>query len=149
MLTLDRADSPGLLVRPRPGRLELGGEYAGGPALRAAIAFAVGSVLALERAPRASHPPPVRLRLEAARERFGYYVDRTATGSDLYAHGRSAAVRRRDGNTTAGAHLVDCWRVARAALAPYADTADLLAMDRMADGATPLPVEADQAFVAS
>ena len=51
MLTLDRADSPGLLVRPRPGRLELGGEYAEGPALRAAIAFAAGSVLALDRAP--------------------------------------------------------------------------------------------------
>ena len=47
MLLLDDVDSPGLLIRPRPSRIELGGEYAVGPRLRAAIAFAAGSVLAL------------------------------------------------------------------------------------------------------
>jgi hypothetical protein len=43
MLLLDRSDSPGLLVRPRPGRLELGGDFVAGAQLRAAVTFAVAA----------------------------------------------------------------------------------------------------------
>jgi hypothetical protein len=149
MLTLDRADSPGLLVRPRPGRLELGGEYAEGVALRAAIAFAAGSVLALDRGPRGARPPHVALRLERARERFGFYVDRRATGTDLYRHGRASTLSRPAGSTTAGVHLAECWDVARGALAPLARASDLVAMDRVAAGLDPLPVESDRRTIAS
>ena len=42
MLLLDGEDSDGLLVRPRAGRLELGGDYAVGDQLRAASALAAG-----------------------------------------------------------------------------------------------------------
>jgi hypothetical protein len=149
MLTLDRVDSPGLLVRPRPGRLELGGEYAEGDALRAAVAFAAGSVLALDRTRRSDLPSAVRMRLERARERFGFYVDRTALGGDLYREGRRTRVRRRDRVTSAGAHLVECWNAGRSALAPLAGDGDLVAMDRVAAGLDPLPVETAHRPVAS
>ena len=43
MLMLDRGESPGLLVRPRPGRLELGGDFAEGEQLRAALTFAAAA----------------------------------------------------------------------------------------------------------
>src|SRR5215471_11368680 len=43
MLLMDRADSPGLLVRPRPGRTELCGEYIHGQALPAVMAFVAGT----------------------------------------------------------------------------------------------------------
>src|SRR5439155_21831708 len=94
MLLLDRAYSPGLLVRPRPGRTELCGEFAAGDALRAAAAFAAGSVRVLDRflreRGRAALPTRLQGRIEPARQRFGWYVDRTAFGPDLYRVGRDA-----------------------------------------------------------
>ena len=42
MLLMDRADSPGLLVRPRPGRTELCGEFIEDEPLAAAAAFVAG-----------------------------------------------------------------------------------------------------------
>jgi hypothetical protein len=43
MLLTDRTDSPGLLVRPRPGRAELCGEFVSGQTLSAAAAFVAGT----------------------------------------------------------------------------------------------------------
>ena len=42
MLLTERADSPGVLVRPRPGRLEVGTEFVDGPSLRAAAVLLAG-----------------------------------------------------------------------------------------------------------
>ncbi|HVM55698.1 MAG TPA: hypothetical protein VM262_21115 [Acidimicrobiales bacterium] len=147
MLLMDRATSPGLLVRPRPGRTELGGEHVDGVHLRAATAYATGSVLACTRImrDRRGHELPARLELDVlpATERFGWYVDRRAfAGVDLYADGRDARLRRIDGATvTAQAHLEHCWSVARRELAERVDDADLADADAVVAGVVPLPLE--------
>jgi hypothetical protein len=148
MLLIDRADSPGLLVRPRPGRLELGGEYVAGDALRAAVAFAAASATAVERHLLEGFPivPRFRTRLELARRRFGYYVDRRAFGDDIYELGRATALSLEDGSSiVAQQALEQAWEVVR----PIAD--EVLADDELAlveavvMGAAPLPLEgADQ-----
>jgi hypothetical protein len=147
MVLMDRITSPGLLVRPRPGRLELCGEYVDGVAARGAVAFAVGSVRALMGGDRhALAELAVRVRLEPAVERYGLYVDRRAFGPDLYDEGRDAVLRgARDGSArSAQQQLEQTWAVARAALAPDAASGDLEAVDRMVRGEIPLPCESDR-----
>jgi hypothetical protein len=147
MILMDRTSSPGLLVRPRPGRLELCGEYVSGVTARGAAAFAVGSVRALVRADRrALAALRVGVRLEPAQERYGVYVDRRAFGTDLYEGGRGAVLRSaRDGTTrTAQQQLEQAWALAREALAPDTESDDLEAVDRMVSGEIALPCENDR-----
>ena len=145
MLMLDRRDSPGLLVRPRPGRVELGGEYITGGALSAATLFAVGSVLACERALRgheASMPPSMAVALEPARARFGWYVDRRAFGGDLYAEGRSALLTDIDDRHLTAQELLElAWEAARRALGQLADARERADTASTVTGAVPLPCE--------
>ena len=108
MLFMDRQTSPGLLVRPRPGRLELCGEHVVGDRLRATIALAIGSIIALESDPQACRRLAVRQCLVPAVARFGWYVDRAATGNDLYEFGRACPLLRSDTPpVNAGEHLRD------------------------------------------
>lgn len=149
MLLMDRASSPGLLVRPRPGRTELGGEHVEGDALRAASAYGTGSVLACTRILRDKRgdllPPLLAVEVVPAVERFGWYVDRRAFGLDLYAEGRAAVLRRADGTlTTAQAHLERCWTVARRELEGRVHRRDLHAADALVGGDLPLPLEGGQ-----
>lgn len=148
MLLLDRRDSPGLLVRTRPGRIELCGEYATGTALRGAAAFATGSVLASTRAAvdyryRRHLPPVVDVALAPATQRTGWYIDRRGFGTDLYAAGRTTRLRSRRGTTTAQRQLEEAWTIARDALtdAGLAHIDDLAAADLMVAGLSPLPIE--------
>ncbi|HVL52920.1 MAG TPA: hypothetical protein VM344_01510, partial [Vitreimonas sp.] len=147
MLLLESPSSPGVLIRPRPGRLELGGEFVDGDRLRAVVLFAVGSVLATIRASRrrwivAREPRSVRVRLEPAIERFGWYVDRRAFGPDLSAEGRSARLTTVRGNTvTAQQHLERCWAIARRELRGRASDEELALVDEYVDGQRPLGVE--------
>lgn len=139
MLFMERATSPGLLVRPRPGRLELCAEQVDGHALRAAVAFAVGSVIAISRG---HHPAPLRVDVVPAIERYGWYVDRRAFGCDLSALGRDAPLRRERGGTiSAQAHLEASWSLARRALWHTATALDMRAADALARGEAPLPLE--------
>lgn len=140
MLMMDRADSPGVLVRPRPYRFELGGEFIAGERLQAAATFLAGAVIALEEA--RALPPAIEVAVEPARRRFGWYVDRTAFGPDLYADGRAAVLSLRFGGaTTAQAQLESCWAVARDALGALASIEEIAAVDRLVRGETPLPCE--------
>lgn len=76
-------ESLGVYVRPRPGRLELCGEYVDGERLGMAAEYAVGSVRA---SAAGKHPPEVAARLLPGQERFGYRLHRTqAFGFDSYA----------------------------------------------------------------
>jgi hypothetical protein len=142
MLLLDRPDSPGLLVRPRPGRLELGGEYQQGDRLRAALLFAAGAVAACASPnPVRALPPAVAVALSPAVQRFGWYVDRRAFGADLYTFGRTCPLRPargRGGTRTAQRHLEDCWTVARRAVRPWATAGDLALVDDLVSGRRPL-----------
>ena len=147
MLLMDRARSPGLLVRTRPGRLELCGEYVAGPALQAAVTFAAGSVRAL-----AAHiegigaipVPRLRGRIRMADTRYGWYVDRRAFDDDLYSTGRRTRLPLAAGGTiTAGEQLERCWSAARAALVRSAGVRpdDLAVTDDIVAGRLPLHSE--------
>ncbi len=148
MLLMDRRYSPGLLIRPRPGRVELCGEFAEGYSLRAVAAFAVGSVMACAaavaggRTVRASFPPALTVRLAPDDHRYGWYVDRTAFGQNLYTYARKTPLRPAGGGIiSAQQHLEAAWQSARRTLDGCVDEHDLWAPDRMVSGALPLPTE--------
>ncbi len=144
MLLMDRASSPGLLVRPRPSRLELCGEYVSGVAARAAVAFAVGSVRALTRANRGALAAlRVRVDLVPAVERYGIYVDRRAFGPDLYDQGRRALLQTHAGTQRLAQQQLElAWTLARESLANDVGNRDLEMADRMVSGELALPCEA-------
>lgn len=142
MLLLDRPTSPGLLVRPRPGRLELGGEYCEGEALEVALTFAVGAVLACRGLPwRQARELELDVTLVPAVERFGWFVGRSAAGVDLYGLGREAPLSRsRSGSAvTAGHQLEQTWAIARRTLAGRFGSCDLAKVDAVVAGPSPLP----------
>jgi hypothetical protein len=146
MLLADRIDSPGLLVRPRPGRMELATEYVGGAQLRAVTAFAAGAAAATADALRigrpAQLPPTIRARAVPTSDRFGWGLARDAFGEDLLRGGREAVLtRERGGTIRAQEHLERAWAAARAALGRGAAPADLEAADRAVGGLAPLPFE--------
>src|SRR6266702_3340639 len=150
MLLMDRIDSPGLLVRPRPGRTELCGEFLESEPLAAAAAFVAGSTRACAAAVRrpggrTALPPRLDVRLARAVHRYGWYVDRRAFGTDLHAAGRRALLPRAAGGTIcAQSHLELAWAAARQALAEDAAAADLHAAEAMVTGSLPLPAEQGQ-----
>lgn len=150
MLLMNRDDSPGLLVRPRPGRAELCGEFTGSPALTAAAAFVAGSTRACaasirRRGARTMLPPGLAVQLAPAVHRYGWYVDRRAFGPDLHGAGRQTLLPLATGKTiSAQSHLELAWAAARQALADDAAAADTLAAEAMVAGTLPLPAEQSQ-----
>jgi len=148
MLLMNGRQTPGLLVRPRPGRTELCGEFVGQVWLRAAVAFAVGStqacVEAISGRPLAGTalPPEIDIAFEAAKVRYGWYVDRRAFGVDLHRRGRETQLRLVGGGTIgAQRHLELAWESARTALGDRASAADLAAVDQMIANELPLSGE--------
>lgn len=157
MLLMDRRDSPGLLVRPRPGRLELCGEFVDAIYLRSAVAFAVGSVsacLATLVTQGCASPVQLPAALEAtitgAHQRYGWYVRRDAFGCDLYTSGRPTVLATiGGGHVTAQQQLTEAWTSARRALSALGVApGDLDATDRIVTGAIPLPSEIEPSPVA-
>ncbi|MET0145382.1 MAG: hypothetical protein ABW328_11450 [Ilumatobacteraceae bacterium] len=147
MLALDRPDSPGLIVRPRNRRLELGGEYASGAQLRAALTMAAGVAALAEhslsdRRLRSRLPPSLQVQLQPSPQRFGWYVDRRAYGPDLYAAGRRTVLRCRNGSTTSAHDVLRAtWTAARPEVEEWSDEDDLRLVDEMVDGSHALPVD--------
>ena len=148
MLLLDRASSPGLLVRPRFRRLEIGGEYCHSDELATALCVTAGTALVFEAASRSRRarrdlPPQLRLRLGRDPQRFGWYVDRRAGGEDLYVGGRSTVLRSRVRGRTRTAQdvLEAAWELARPAVAPYVSESLLARTDAVVSGDAPLPLE--------
>lgn len=89
VLVAEPASSAGLLVRPRRGRLEIGGEYAEGEHLVALVTFVGAAVSAL----LAGDPPPHRLptpTIVPAREKFGWFLPPEGPYADLLKRGRAA-----------------------------------------------------------
>ncbi len=147
MLLMDAADSPGLLVRPRHRRLELGAEFVAGDQLAAAIALAVGGALVCVRAAasflaKAALPPPVRVDVVRTVGRYGWYVARDAFGTDLYAAGRDSVLKRElVGTIRAQDCLEEAWKAARKAVENVAGALDLHAADDAVSGRSELPLE--------
>ncbi|HZP95988.1 MAG TPA: hypothetical protein VFC31_06595 [Candidatus Limnocylindria bacterium] len=146
MLLGDRADSPGLLVRPRPGRLELAFEYLDGPQLRGATAFATGAAMvagdAVTRRDPTRLPPLVRAFGVTTADRYGWGLTRDAFGDDIVVSGRGAVLERRRGGTiTAQEQLEASWESARSMLAGNVDPRDLREADALVAGRLALPSE--------
>lgn len=147
-LLIEAPSSQGVYVRPRPGRLELCGEFASGPRLGAVAAFAAGSTRACASAvagetPPTSLPPAIRLHTLPGVERYGLRVRRGAPGFDYYAAGRAARLPRVSGGTISGGEaLALAWATARATLPRRcASRSDLEVADAIVDGRLPLGVE--------
>ena len=143
MLLLDASDAPGLLVRPRPGRLELGGDHRSGDPLRAAVLFALGSARALADPAIRAGVPLLGIDPAAAVDRYGWYVDRAAFGADLYVEGRATPLPLAEGGTIlAGDLLARAWAISRRTLGDMATPDDLALVDRLVAGELALPIEA-------
>jgi hypothetical protein len=146
MLMTDRRTSPGLLVRPRRHRVEVCGEHVDGDDLAAAVVFASAVVVAVDERLRRARPPKlvpprVRLRAEASRERFGWYVDRRAFGTDLYEGARTAGLivgRRR---MSAGDHLSAAWAAVRPIAMRQSEPSEVALVDDRVSARTLLPCE--------
>ncbi len=147
MLILDAADSRGVYVRPRRGRLELCGEHVEGDYMRATAAFFAGAVRACASAIAedgwGALPPPLDVRLAAATSRYGVYVGRRlAFGFDLYAGGRGCALPLAGGGTIGSQQQLErAWQAARQALGDDCDAADLEVLEAIVRGDLPLRVE--------
>lgn len=148
MLAFDRVDSPGILVRPRPGRLEICGEFTAGRQFRTAAALSLGVALLADRTVRrpwtGRSAARVRGSLVPAVERYGWYVDREAFGSDLYRDGRTARLRGRwtsQALRTAQDALHRTWSLARPLAEPLLTIGGLHEVDRLVDGHDPIPCE--------
>lgn len=145
MLLADRVDSPGLLVRPRPGRLELAFEYVDGAQLRGVAAYATGAAMAtaaaVERGSRQSLPPSVRAAGVTTGDRYGWGLAREAFGPDLLRDGRGALLRRSRGVIRAQEQLEASWDIARRAIAATVSPRDLEAADALVAGRLGLPSE--------
>lgn len=152
MMLLDHATSPGLLVRARRRRFEIGGDYLPpGDHLRAASLFFVASYLYALDCLLLGGPDCPRLLfdtngIEPTIQRRGLYVDRLAYGDDLYEKGRSAILRLRDGGLILAQDALErLWREIR----PFADSIggeqEVLLVDDAVTGNRFLPLETDSA----
>ncbi|MEP7046643.1 MAG: hypothetical protein ABI949_08195 [Ilumatobacteraceae bacterium] len=146
MLLLDRPTSPGLVVRPRPGRLELCGEFATGDQLAAALAFAAASVRTVQRLPRhAMRRWFVEMSMQPSLDRYGWYVDHAAfCGNDLYNLGRDTPLRRSSVTVSAGQHVDEIIELVSFDLARIGDDDDVRALQQVLDGASPAPLLAQK-----
>ncbi len=128
---LDDADSPGILVRPRPGRVEIGGDFIDGDRLGLAAIFAVGAVRAAVEATRptagfrrwtplgrrVARLPRLAVRPADAVERYGWFVGDEELGTSLHGAGFEAVLPLSSGHQLpAREHLWRAWAVARAML---------------------------------
>jgi hypothetical protein len=95
--------------------LEIGGEYADGDALAAAMLVTIGATIACRRASRQAALPPALRGDRACRSALGWY-GRSAFGSDLYTEGRPFFARA--ATITAAEHLRRCVAIAQRARRP-------------------------------
>lgn len=141
MLLMDNPASPGLLIRPRRGRVEICGDFVSGPQLTAATVYATAAVADAEA--RRWCRPAIAPHLAPSRNRYGWYVDRTAFGPDLHAAGRHSRLVGRGGRSvTAQRVLEQAWERLRTRAEAVAGADELQLVDRIVLGDDPLPGEA-------
>lgn len=109
ILMIESRESPGLFLRPRRGRLEIGGEYIDEERqLAAACLFLTGAVHAYLNRPAIwrQFPTITLKRWEEATLRPGIFLPHAAYGESVYAKGRAARVELDDGRTTTAGDLL-------------------------------------------
>lgn len=110
VLLLEAATSPGLLIRPRRNRLEIGSEYVHDEqALTASAVFLAGALSAFLRDGQTLPGwPRVRLgKWEAGTMRGGMFLPHDAYGESIHARGRAARLTLEDGQTTTAGDLLE------------------------------------------
>jgi hypothetical protein len=143
MMLLDRSTSGGIDIRPRPGRLEVCGEYVSGTWLRAVAAFFVGGVKAAAGCGELL-PPDLKVNLGRATDRYGLRVMRHAFGGDLYRDGRRAVLTRLDGRSISAQQQLELsWSAARGHVSGLLNGPDLALVDQIVAGDLPLGIEAE------
>jgi hypothetical protein len=163
MLLLDQDDSPGLLVRPHPGLIELSTAYATGSQLAAALIFAAAAV---RRCVAMTHDrgvigaahhsesdggadeygsimvPPLQSEVVPSSAGSGWFVTPTAFGHDLHAAGRHVALRTLDSMPLSGQEVLQkAWTHVRPMAADCTTPAELELVDSLVAGDLPLPLE--------
>ena len=134
--------SPGLLIRPRWRRLELGCEYLPTGAMAAGLVFAAAAVAVAERTRRPPSGASIHVALAPSRQRHGWCIEPDAFGADLLTLGRSCPLHTVTGRTiSAQDHLEVAWLAARRQAEAMFDTAAVRVVDEMVSGARPLPIE--------
>ncbi len=147
MLLAERPSSPGLLVRPRPRRLEIGTEYLESREdLIAAAVLVLATAVAAWPVGRGDAQSPLPAldgsRLQTTWQRPGWFVPRDAFGEDLYRLGRAARLRLAGGSTVAaGERLAQTWEHLRPLAAAFATGDELALVDDLVAGRLLLPME--------
>lgn len=155
MLLADRRDSPGLLIRPRPDRLEIGTEYLESrDDIEAVVLVVLSATIDLWNAvaaePGSGGDPASNGALrrlyagafQSTWQRPGIFIDRAAFGDDMYRRGRDAWLRLADGGRErAGQRLENSWVALRPIASTFATEAELSAVDTRVAGAVKLPSE--------
>lgn len=137
-MVVERPESLGVYVRPRPERLELCCEFVEGERLGAGAAFAAGTVVA---AAAGGIVPPLKLALLPCVERFGFRVTRMALDFDLYEMGRGASVPLASGGRALAQSLLqDAVSLADTAMGDVF-AADFCQLRAIAEGSAPLGIE--------
>lgn len=144
-LLLEGPDSPGLLIRPRPLRLEIGTEYVDSDDLIVAgIVLLAGAVCALERGAvaLAGWPRADIQHWEIGVMRGGVYLPRDAFSQSIHARHRDARIQLRDGGVlSAGAILERAASLAASELAGVVDPRCTDVLLRLASTRGLLPLE--------
>ena len=112
VLVAEPASSAGLLVRPRRGRLEIGGEYAEGEHLVALVTFVGAAVSALLAGAAPPHWPSAPT-IVAAREKFGWFLPPEGPYADLLKRGRPPALTSSPDLEVGAALVHPRWRGSR------------------------------------
>ena len=147
MLLADRTESPGLLVRPRPDRLEAGTDFlqTRGDLVAATLFFLASTIRTWEDelADQLAVLAPLDDGLIVETwQRPGLFVDRAAFGDDLYRLGRSARLALADGGwERAGDRLDQAWGAVRSIAASFAAPDELAIVDELVEGRRPLLIE--------
>lgn len=110
ILLMEAPASPGLLLRPRRGRVEIGSEYIDREQhLAAACTFLTGVVYAFLHQPAVwrRFPRLILRRWEPATLRPGVYLPHDAFGESVHARGRAAQLELTNGQTTTAGELLE------------------------------------------
>jgi hypothetical protein len=149
MLLFDTPRGLGVYIRPRPGRLELCGDFVWGEHLRLAALFFAVAVRACDKAlnsDNATLPAALDITLLPSTSRYGVYLGRRAAfGFDLYAAGRGASLPLEDGGaTTVQEHLESAWAVVRDFPTDLSGPDDIAFAREVFDGRRPARAEDSQ-----
>lgn len=143
MLLTMHPGSPGLLIRPRWRRMEIGCEFLVPHQMAVALPMVWAVTrLAERRRGLADVVPRTAPTVAPSAQRFGWYIDRSAFGPDLLADGRAAVLPTHEGGTAlAGELLARLWAAVSTAITGEFGQEVANRVAAVVSGDEPLPCE--------